>query len=178
MFDSRVLWLTDMSNQTGVSEADSIYKKERWWRKKSAGRQSHQGNIRNFVRAVLFYNKLKGVLTNMGFEINDYNECTFNKMINGKQCTIQFHVDDLKLSNLQQQELDKIVGHLNDIFGSEGELLAASYGKIQGYLGMTVDWSVNGKDVFIMYDCTEDILAEAPDEFDGEDVTPAVSDLF
>ena len=34
--------------------------------------------------AVLFYNKLKGVLTNMRFEINDYDECTFNKMINGK----------------------------------------------------------------------------------------------
>ena len=45
--------------------------------------------------AMLFYNKLKGVLTKMGFEMNDYDECTFNKMINGKQCTIQFHVDDL-----------------------------------------------------------------------------------
>ena len=32
--------------------------------------------------AVLFYNKLKGVLTKMGFEMNDYGECTFNKMIN------------------------------------------------------------------------------------------------
>ena len=52
--------------------------------------------------AVLFYNKLKGVLPKMGFEMNDYDECTFNKMINGKQCTIQFHVDDLKLSHLQQ----------------------------------------------------------------------------
>ena len=54
--------------------------------------------------------------------MNDYDECTFNKIINGKQCTIQFHVDDLKLSHLQQRELDKIVDHLNGIFGSEGEL--------------------------------------------------------
>ena len=38
--------------------------------------------------AVLLYNKLKGVLTNMGFKMNDYDKCTFNKMINGKQCTI------------------------------------------------------------------------------------------
>ena len=65
--------------------------------------------------AVLFYSKLKGVLTKMGFKMNDYDECTFNKMINGKQCTIQFHVDDLKLSHLQQQELDNIIDHLNDI---------------------------------------------------------------
>ena len=34
--------------------------------------------------AVLFYNKLNGVLTKMGFEMNDYDECTFNKMINGR----------------------------------------------------------------------------------------------
>ena len=114
----------------------------------------------------------------MGFEMNDYDECTFNKMINGKQCTIQFHVDDLKLSHLEQQELDKIVDHLNDIFGSEGELLVASYGKIHEYLGMTVDWSVDGKVTFTMYDYLNNILAEAPDDFDGEDVTPAVSDLF
>ena len=38
--------------------------------------------------AVLFYNKLKWVLTKMRFKMNDYDECTFNKMINGKQCTI------------------------------------------------------------------------------------------
>ena len=29
-----------------------------------------------------------------------------------------------------------------------------------------------------MYDYLEDILAEAPDNFDGEDMTPAISDLF
>ena len=115
---------------------------------------------RTLLGAVLFYNKLKGVLTKMEFEINDYDECTFNKMINGKQCTIQFHVDDLKLSHLEQHELDKIIDHLNVIFGSEGELLAASYGKVYEYLGMTIDWSMDGKVIFTMYDYLEDILAE------------------
>ena len=89
--------------------------------------------------AVLFYNKLKGVLIKMGFEMNTYDECTFNKMINGYQCTIQFHVDDLKLSYLQQGELDKIIDKLNEIFGSEDEILAASYGSVHKYLGMTID---------------------------------------
>ena len=50
--------------------------------------------------AVVFYNKLKGVLVNMGFEMNEYNECTFNKTINGYQCTIQMHMDDLKLCHV------------------------------------------------------------------------------
>ena len=81
----------------------------------------------------------------MGFEINDYDKCTFNQMIDGKQCTIQFHVDDLKLSHMKQGALDKIADDLNDIFGSEGELLAASYGSVHEYLGMTIDWSEQGK---------------------------------
>ena len=128
--------------------------------------------------AVSFYNKLKGVLTDLGFEMNDYDECTFNKMINGKQCTIQFRVDDLKLSHLEQHELDKIIDHINVIFGSEGELLAASYGKVHEYLGMTIGWYVDEKVIFTMYDYLEDILAEAPEDFGGEDTTPVVSNLF
>ena len=43
---------------------------------------------------------------------------------------------------------------------------------------MTIDWSVDGKVIFTMYDYLEDILAEALEDFDGEDVTPAVSNLF
>ena len=43
---------------------------------------------------------------------------------------------------------------------------------------MTIDWSVDGKVILTMYDYLEDILAEAPVEFDWEDVTPAVSDHF
>ena len=32
--------------------------------------------------------------------------------------------------------------------------------------------------MFTMYDYLESILDEAPSDFDGEDVTPAVKDLF
>ena len=128
--------------------------------------------------AVLFYNKLKGVLVDMGFEMNDYDECTFNKIVNGKQCTVQFHVDDLKLSHLEQEVLDDVVDHLNSIFGTDGDLLADSYGKIHEYLGMTIDWSSDGQVIFTMFDYLEDILAEAPSDFHGDDVSPAVSGLF
>ena len=48
--------------------------------------------------AIQFYKKIRGVLMDMGFKTNGYDECTFNKMINGSQCTIQVHIDDLKLS--------------------------------------------------------------------------------
>ena len=114
----------------------------------------------------------------MGFRTNGYDECTFNKMINGYQCTIQVYVDDLKLSHLDQGELDKIIDALNKVFASGEDMLSASYGRIHDYLGMRIDWSKEGVVVFTMYDYLEDILEEAPAEFDGEDVTPAVKNLF
>ena len=57
-------------------------------------------------------------------------------------------------------------------------ILAASYGNIHEYLGMTIDWTIEGKVMFTMYDYLEDILAEANTDFDGEDVTPDISELF
>ena len=44
--------------------------------------------------AIQFYKKMQGVLTDLGFQTNGYDECTFNKMINGSQCTIQVHIDN------------------------------------------------------------------------------------
>ena len=41
-----------------------------------------------------------------------------------------------------------------------------------------VDWTIDGKVMFTIYNYLEDILAEAPLEFDREDVTSAIIELF
>jgi hypothetical protein len=127
--------------------------------------------------ARLFYDKLRAFLESIGFTVNDYDECTFNSMINGKQCTIQFHVDDLKMSHVKQSVLDDVIDKLNDEFGVTKKL-AASYGDIHEYLGMTIDYSEDGMVKFTMYDYLEDILLEAPDDMDGVSVTVASDHLF
>ena len=43
---------------------------------------------------------------------------------------------------------------------------------------MTIDWTKEGNVVFTLYDYLEDILTEVPAYFDGEDVTPAINELF
>jgi hypothetical protein len=127
--------------------------------------------------ACLFYDKLRAFLESIDFVVSDYDECTFNKMINGKQCTIQFHVDDLKISYVTQTVLDDVINQLNAEFGTIKKL-AASYGKIHEYLGMTIDYSEDGKVKFTMYDYLEDILVEALDDMDGSAVTVASDHLF
>ena len=49
-----------------------------------------------------------------GFVLNPYNNCVANKMIDGTQCTILWHVDDLKLSHVEQQVLEDLVNTLNE----------------------------------------------------------------
>ena len=50
--------------------------------------------------ALLFWENVSAFLVNeLGFEMNPYDKCVVNKIINGKQCTIIWHVDDFKLSH-------------------------------------------------------------------------------
>jgi hypothetical protein len=79
----------------------------------------------------------------MGFEINPYDPCVANKMMNGSQMTIKWHVDDLMISHLKQEEIMKVVQQIKDIYG---ENLKKNVGTVHDYLGMTFDYSF-GKEV-------------------------------
>jgi hypothetical protein len=39
-------------------------------------------------------------------------------MIDGNQITIQFHVDDLKMSHVKQSVIDSVLADLNNEFGT------------------------------------------------------------
>jgi hypothetical protein len=55
--------------------------------------------------AMLFWRDLTGYLTQHGFILNPYDNCVANKMIDGIQCTILWHVDDLKILHAKQKFL-------------------------------------------------------------------------
>jgi hypothetical protein len=76
-----------------------------------------------------------------------------------------------------QSVLDEVINKLNDEFGTIKKL-AASYGKIHEYLGMTIDYSEDGKVKLTMYDYLEDILEESPEDMKGVTRTVASDHLF
>lgn len=49
--------------------------------------------------ALLFWELLSSTLQKWGFKVNPYNPCVVNKTIEGSQCTILWHMDDLKISH-------------------------------------------------------------------------------
>jgi hypothetical protein len=61
------------------------------------------------VASLLYYRKFCKSLTSYGFEFNPYDPCVANKMVNGKQLTIGFHVDDCMLSHVDSKVIDKMI---------------------------------------------------------------------
>jgi hypothetical protein len=127
--------------------------------------------------ALLFWKELSAYLIEQGFVLNPYDNCVANKTIEGTQCTILWHVDDLKLSHVKQEVLDGIIDTLNERYGKIAPL-TVTRGDIHEYLGMTLDYSCPGKVTIRMDDYVKDILAEAPDDMAGTAATPAAEHLF
>ena len=117
-----------------ICEIDPCYKNYFLTNKKT-GKKKLYGKLTKAVYgtllgAILFYQKLSGQLYEWGYKQNPYDPCTFNKMINGEQLTIQFHVDNLKYSHLEQSVLDNLVKELNDVFRTSKKELAETKGNI------------------------------------------------
>jgi len=59
--------------------------------------------------ALLFWQTLSEKLLKWSFEVNPYDWCIANKMINGKQCTVLCHVDDVKISHVDKNVVTRIL---------------------------------------------------------------------
>jgi hypothetical protein len=62
--------------------------------------------------ALLFWKKLSAKLQEWDFAINPCDWCVANKIINGKQCTILWHVDDIKISHTDSSVVSSIIQQL------------------------------------------------------------------
>ena len=130
--------------------------------------------------AKLFFENLSSFLMEeLGFKRNPYDMCVLNKEINNSQCTIMFHVDDLKISHLQPKVVTGIIKSLNDRYGGIMPL-TVSRGKLHDYLGMTFDYNVQGQVTVQMYQYIDEFLSNVPDKYkEGVgSATPAPNNLY
>ena len=127
--------------------------------------------------ALLFWKKLSQSLKIRGFVINPYDWCIANKDINGSQCTIVWHVDDLKISHKDPAVVDEIIASLNKEYGQVGEMMVRR-GKKHVYLGIGLDFSNPGEFIVDMEDYLDEIITGLPDDMSGVATTPAADHLF
>ena len=121
--------------------------------------------------AKLWYDKLCEVLEADGYEKNGYDACLFNKMVNGVQCTIGFHVDDLLITCKDSCAIDALEKTLKENFKS----ITVNRGTQHSYLAMNM---VVGEDGISL-----DMSAYIRKLLDGRKVkqgvnSPATDDLF
>ncbi len=90
--------------------------------------------------ALLFYKKLRADLEEDGFKVNPYDPCVANKMVNNKQMTITWHVDDLKVSHQEKKVVDAFEYWLRYMY-EDHTPLKPSRGKIHDYLAMELDYT-------------------------------------
>ena len=98
--------------------------------------------------------------------MNPYNACVANKWVNGIQITVVWHVDDLKISHKDLQEVTNMIAYLKSIYGE----MTIKCGRKHTYLGMDIDLSDEG----VAKICMSRYIDEAMEEF-PEDVSTPVS---
>ena len=92
--------------------------------------------------SLLFWKNLTGTIgewkfgdDNDGLILNPYNTCVANYMINGKQYTIIWHVDDLKISHEDPVVVTDIIWLLNNKYGKSTPMVLTCRKVLHEYLG-------------------------------------------
>jgi hypothetical protein len=127
--------------------------------------------------ALLFWRTLSETLTDQGFSINPYDQCVANKLVNGRQCTVLWHADDLKISHADHEVVTSVLNTLSKKFRKDAPM-TITRGKIHDYLGMKIDYSDRGKVKITMNEYINDMLNELPRDIDGVAASPASNHLF
>lgn len=70
-------------------------------------------------------------------------------MIEGTQCTVLWHVDDIKVSHVNPDVVSSIISDFEKEFGKEAPLTIRR-GKKHVYIGMKIDYSISGKVIITM----------------------------
>ncbi|KAG7345606.1 reverse transcriptase RNA-dependent DNA polymerase [Nitzschia inconspicua] len=91
---------------------------------------------------------------------------------------LTWYVDDLKLSHVDPEVVEEIFAKLQEEFGKEAPL-SVTRGEVHNYLGMRINFSVDGKVQFTMPTLVEEIVAQLPPSMaTGPSTTPPANHLF
>ena len=63
--------------------------------------------------SLLFWAKLSKSLEEMGYQRNEYEWCVVNKITENKQCTILWHVDDLRTSHVDPAVVSSVLSDID-----------------------------------------------------------------
>ena len=134
--------------------------------------------------ALLFYKRLVGDLESIGFILNPYDPCVANKTVDGTPLTVVWHVDDLKISHKSPKTVSRMITWLKKtyerLFNDGSGSMKICRGKLHNYLGMALDFQVQGQVSVRMVSYVEEIVSQFKTHDDNNKVssTPAAEHIF
>jgi hypothetical protein len=124
--------------------------------------------------ALLWYELFSGTLQKLGFELNPYDPCVANMMIDGAQCTIAWFVDDTKISHVSEAVVSRVIGQIEAAFGP----MTVTRGRNHVFLGMEIKFLDEGKLSIGMTEYVKDAIEDFQDDVSRSAVTPANKNIF
>lgn len=94
--------------------------------------------------SLLYYKKFTKDIETIGFAVNPYDPCIANRMVDGSQHTICWHVDDLKSSHKDSRVNDEFLEWLTKLYG-ELAPVKATRGPRHDYLAIYLEYKNDGK---------------------------------
>ena len=89
-----------------------------------------------------------------------------NKIFKGKQCTIIWHIDDLKILHVETDIVSSVLSYIG-VENINTEKKTITRCKIHKYLGMTIDYLSPGKVIFYLVSYIGKIISDTPEDMRG-----------
>ena len=129
--------------------------------------------------ALLFHEKLKADSQHAGFEVNPHDPCVANKIVRGKQLTVVWHADDLKISHKSPQVVTDFIEWLDSKCGDPNVgKMKAIRGEVHDCLAMNLDYTKPRQVTIDMTKCVKAMVKEFPEHIKRSSPTPATGALF
>ena len=125
------------------------------------------------IASKLWFDKLSGVLTRLGFVANELDTCVMNKTIKGNQLTVVIFVDDILATSKDGESLTWLI----DALAKEFDHVKGGIQTDFSYLGMHVKNKTADRVVEVSMEGYEDELLKYA-KVTGVRKTPATTNLF
>ena len=131
------------------------------------------------IASILYYKKFRKFFESIGIEVNPYDACVVNRMINGKQHTVAWNVDDLKSIHVDPKVNGDFHKRLEKTYESDDiGHVKASHEKVHEYLAMNLDYTGEGKLKIDMRNDLDAMIAELPHKLSDKVKCPWNEKMF
>ena len=129
-------------------------------KKKDPVLEANKSYVRNILCIINLLEDFSNYLLKWGYKLNPYDQCVVNKNLNGKQSTILWNVDNLKLSHVDTRVNEVILDKLTEKFGK----LRTTRGEQHVFLGMQLIFFERGMLCLSIIKYLEEALEKLPKE--------------